>query len=242
MDRDLKSQWTQLADTIGQTCLDILGEKPVTVTEKRFADPRVLAIMLASRALSNFRGVFTLIENNLVVEARVLVRCCFENAFWIAGLLAEGDKFAKKMLQDEMRSRRARGEWAFSTSIRLSEEVEQRLREQLREINKKWPDAKPLSPKDVALSGLLRLGYGIYSQLSADAAHPTVTSLNCHIGRTEDGETFIDVVPRPNEDEVITTWDWACNAMLGTTVGVNQILGGTPSGQRLPESQIAIKQ
>jgi hypothetical protein len=67
-DKDLKSQWTQLADTIGQTCLDILGEKPVTVTEKRFADPRVLAIMLASRALSNFRGVFTLIENNLTLS------------------------------------------------------------------------------------------------------------------------------------------------------------------------------
>jgi hypothetical protein len=233
MDTDLKSQWTELADTIGQTCLDILGEAPVTVTEKRFADSRVLAIMLTSRALSNFRGVFTLIEHNLVVEARILVRCCFENAFWIAGLLAEGDTFAKKMLQDEMRSRRSRGEWVFSTSTPRSEKVEQRLREQLREINKKWPDAKSLSPKDVALGGVLRHGYGIYSQLSADAAHPTVTSLNRHIGRTENGEALIDVVPAPKADEVITTWDWACNAMLGTTVGVNQILDGTPSGQRL---------
>jgi hypothetical protein len=86
------------------------------VTEKRFADPKVAAIMLMSRTLSNFRGVF----------------------------------------------------------------VEKRLREQLREINRKWHHAKPLSPKDVALEGLLRDGYLIYSQLSADAAHPT-SSRRCGI-------------------------------------------------------------
>src|SRR5262252_10929097 len=121
MDDTLKRQWTELADTIGQTCLDILGGVPVTVTEKRFEDPKVLAIRLASRALSNFRGVFVLIENRLVVEARILVRCCFENAFWIAGLHADGEAFARKILQDEMKSRQTRGEWVLSKNPQLSE-------------------------------------------------------------------------------------------------------------------------
>jgi hypothetical protein len=104
----------------------------------------------------------------------------------------------------------------------------------LRSINKKWPDAKSLNPKDVALSGLLRDGYLIYSQLSADAAHPTVTSLHRHVGHCEkDGEGLIDVVPAPKEEEVTMTWDWACNAMLGACVGVNEILGGTLAGQKL---------
>jgi hypothetical protein len=234
MKESIETRWTQLADTIGQTCLDILGGVPVTVTGKRFADPKVLAVMLASRALSNFRGVFVLIENGLVVEARILVRCCFENAFWIAGLHAKGDGFVKKMLEDEMRSRKVRGEWALSKRPQLSEEVERRLREQLQLINKKWNKAKSLSPKDVALSGLLREGYGIYSQLSADAAHPTVTSLNRHVGQSEkEHEALIDVVPAPKDEEIITTWDWACNAMLGVCVGVNEILGGAPAGQGL---------
>jgi hypothetical protein len=61
----------------------------------------------------------------------------------------------------------------LSKKPQLLEDVEKRLREQLRAINKKWPDAKSLSPKDVALSGLLRDGYLLYSHLSADAAHPT---------------------------------------------------------------------
>jgi hypothetical protein len=233
MHEALRTQWTELADTIGQTCLDILGGMPVTVTEKRFADPKVLAVMLASRSLSNFREVFILIENGLVVEARILVRCCFENAFWIAGLQANGDGFVKKMLEDEMRSRKVRGEWALSKKPQLSEDVEIRLREQLKVINKKWEKA---SPKDVALSGLLREGYGIYSQLSADASHPTVTSLDRHVGRSDkEDEALIDVVPVPKEQEIVTTWDWACNAMLGVSVGVNEILGGAPAGQRLFE-------
>jgi hypothetical protein len=236
MDEAVRTQWTELADTIGQTCLDIIGGVPVTVTEKRFADPKVLAVMLASRSLLNFRGVFVLIENGLVVEARILVRSCFENAFWIAGLQAKGDGFVKKMLEDEMWSRKVRGEWALSKKPQLSEDVEKRLREQLKAINKKWEKAKSLSPKDVALSGLLREGYGIYSQLSADASHPTVTSLNRHVGRSDkEDEALIDVVPVPKEQEIVTTWDWACNAMLGVSVGVNEILGGAPAGQRLLE-------
>jgi len=203
-------QWSELADTLGQTGLDILAGAPVTVTEKRFAEPKVLAIMLMSRTLSNFRGVFTLVENGLVVEARILVRCCFENTFWMAGLHSQGDRFVTKMLHDEMRSRSARGEMALGKKPQLLEGVEKRLRERLRAINKKWSNAKSLSPKDVALSGLLRDGYLIYSQLSADAAHPTVTSLHRHVGDCEtDGAALIEVVPVPKGEEVIMTRDWA---------------------------------
>ena len=95
MEDNLKSQWAELADTLSQAGLDILAGAPLTVTEKRFADPKVLAIMLMSRTLSNFKGVLALIENGLVVEARILVRCCFENAFWIAGLHGQGDDFIR---------------------------------------------------------------------------------------------------------------------------------------------------
>jgi hypothetical protein len=74
MEDNLKSQWAELADTLSQAGLDTLAGAPLTVTEKRFADPNVLAIMLMSRTLSNFKGVLTLMENGFVVEARILVR------------------------------------------------------------------------------------------------------------------------------------------------------------------------
>jgi hypothetical protein len=144
-----------LTDTLGQTGLDILAGAPATVTEKRLADPKVLAIMLMSRTLSNFKGVFMLMDNNLVVEVRILARCCFENSFWIAGLHAQGDKFARTMLQDEMRSRRARGGLALSKKTQLLEHIEKRPKEHLRSINKKVarrqvPQSKRCSAKRAA--------------------------------------------------------------------------------------------
>jgi hypothetical protein len=131
-----------------------------------------------------------------------------------------------------MRSRKVRGELAMSKGAALTDNARKRLRDQLRVINKGWPDAEFLNPKSVALNGLLADGYLLYSQLSADAAHPTVTSLNRHVGH-ENGEAIVDVAPAPGEQEIVQTWDWACNAMLGVCVGVNQVLGGTPAGQGL---------
>ena len=64
---------SELADTLGQTGIHILAGAPVTATEKRFADPKVLAIKLMSRTLSNFRGVFTLIACNAMLGACVAV-------------------------------------------------------------------------------------------------------------------------------------------------------------------------
>jgi hypothetical protein len=49
----------------------------------------------------------------LVVEARVLVRSCYENFFWIGGLIAEGDKFAKKMLHADVKSKQTRAEFIY---------------------------------------------------------------------------------------------------------------------------------
>jgi hypothetical protein len=231
---DEVAQWKELADVVGQAGLDILGGKPVTVTEKGFADPRVLAVMIMSRALSNFRGVFLLAEGGLIVEARALVRCCYENTFWLAGLLADGNAFVAQMREDEARSRKVRGELVLKkkTTV-LSDETVEKIRKQLRLIKKRWPTARRLSPKDVALSGVLSEGYLIYTQLSADAAHPTLTSLSRHIGQTKNGEKLIDVVPTPRDRELIETLDWACNAILGACSAVNEILGGTPAGQQL---------
>jgi hypothetical protein len=234
MEDSLQLRWSKLADRLGQTGVDILAGAPITVTEKKFKEPKILAIMLMSRTLSNFRGVFTLIENGLVVEARILVRCCFENAFWIAGLVSHGDEFVTEMFKDEIKSRRTRAEMVLSKKAELSEQATKRLQEQLRATRKKWPDAETLSPKGVAFRGLLKEGYLTYCQLSADAAHPTLTSLHRHVGHADDDdEAIIEVVPIPKDEEVVMTWSWACNAMLGACVAVNQILGGTPAGQTL---------
>jgi hypothetical protein len=51
------------------------------------------------------------------------------------------------------------------------------------------------------------------------------------------GEALIEVVPAPKYEDVIMTWDWACNAMLGACVGVNEILGDTPAARSSDRSR-----
>ena len=83
-----------------------------------------------------------------------------------------------------------RGEFILREAYQLDDKVQQRLRDQLRDISKKLPKQKSLSPKDVAEDSVLRHAYLIYAQLSADAGHPTFSSLNRYIGRFEEnGET-----------------------------------------------------
>jgi hypothetical protein len=52
---------------------------------------------------------------------------------------------------------------------------------------------------------------------------------------------LFDVVPVLKEEEVIQTWDWACTAMLGVCVGLNEIFGGTVAGQNRGRLQTSIK-
>src|SRR5689334_3886885 len=68
-----------LCQALGQTALEMAGQCELTVTEHGTTDPKFLALTLLCRTISNFRGVVLLIQENLVVEARVLTRCCYEN-------------------------------------------------------------------------------------------------------------------------------------------------------------------
>lgn len=234
MNDALSAKWSALANDLGQLGLDILDGPSVSIGPKGFGEQQPLAVMLMSRTLLNFKGVFTLVEAGLIVEARVLVRCCYENAFWVAGIATDGAKFIQRMLHEDMRGRQALGELLLSKKPTLEGDVEDKLRAQLRTIKKQKPNAHGLNPKGVAHDGPLADLYMVYSQLSADAVHPTMTSLNRHTVRGDDPtERIIDVVPALQEPEVLATIDWACNAMLVVCVGVNQILGGTAAGRKL---------
>jgi hypothetical protein len=169
-----------------------------------------------------------------VVEARILVRSCYENAFWVVGLNKKRDKFAKKMLHAEVKSRQKRGELIFK-HMELPEVDMKKLRGQMREMTKKYPKPQPLNAQEAALDAVMHHGYFIYSQLSADAAHPSFDSLNRHLVQLANDERVLDFEPAPKEGEIAQTWDWACKAMLATCVGVNEILGGTPAGLKLRE-------
>lgn len=234
-DEQVKQRWFAFSDKLLETAHAIFGEAEAPITARGASEPKVLALALLARSISNFKAVVILAQQGMVVEARIVARNCYENLLWVGGLAAEGDGFVKAMFDDESKSKVGRGELILGR-YQLNDEVEARLRAQLRQLNKRPKPAKSLNPKGVAQAGPLEHAYVVYSQLSADAAHPSLTALARYIGRAEeDGQTVrvIDVNPLPKPGEIATTMDWACNALIGVSVGVNQILEGTPAGQRL---------
>jgi hypothetical protein len=105
-----------------------------------------------------------------------------------------------------------------------------------REIKERRPNAKLLNVKDVASNTVLKPAYLSYSQLSADAAHPTILALKRHLVQTvENGERVLglDIQPFEKGAEVANTVNVACYAVLGMCVAVNQILGGTAANSLL---------
>jgi hypothetical protein len=66
-----------VCEELGRTVLGMAGQVNITITEHKPLDPKLLAAALLSRTLGNFRGAVRLIEQGLLVEARVLARCCF---------------------------------------------------------------------------------------------------------------------------------------------------------------------
>jgi hypothetical protein len=213
---------------IGYVLMDRCGFDGAT---KGIADPRCMATCILARTLSNLLAVRHLIRGKHIVEARTIARCCYENSFWVQGLVAGGDAFVYEMRRDEAASFQSRMEFIFATVGKLDDpKKEQGLRERLR-ANKKL-NPKPLNPKETSARGPLGKGYTIFGQLSADSAHTSLSALMRYLVKTaEDGHTIytVEAVPAPKPGEAATTLEWACGAAIGVIIGVNQIYQGTPA-------------
>jgi Family of unknown function (DUF5677) len=198
---------------------------------KGLKDPRVMATCVLARTLSNLLAVRTLIEAGHVVEARTVTRCCYENSFWVQGLLTGGDAFVAEMLKDEAASFKKRIEFIFkNASSALTPEGEQVLRQRLRAG--KELDPTPLTPRRASQRGPLERSYLFYSHLSADSAHPSLSALMRYLEKAEEGSQRIYTVlaePPVRQQEAEQTLTWACGAAVSVIVGVNQIYMYTPA-------------
>jgi hypothetical protein len=228
-------QWGALFERLVRAAYSILESAKTSNNTKRAADPRVLSCALLSRTISNATGVVGLLDAGLVVEGRILTRCCFENQFYIAGLLSEGDRFVGRMRDDEIKNHDSRIQFVFKTeSLRtaLDADREAKLGAWLKENRSKWPDARTLTPKAVAEATVVKSAYLAYSHLSSDAGHPSVHALSRYVTKDNDLVEIV-VAPDPTANEIEETYNFLCMAFLGACVGVNQLLGYPLSGSVL---------
>jgi Family of unknown function (DUF5677) len=189
---DLKSKhplWFKLAEDINRTVTRLLtgyglaGKGAVSVTVN-VRD--IVIVALLTRTLSNFQGSIILAEKGLAVEAKTLVRCCFENAFVIGTLAKEGNDFLKEMDWGDRFSLKARALWLLQDQNRLEHAppgavrgVEQR-REQLKKETKSF---EPPAWQNLAGRAGMADEFIHYAQLSAEAAHPSGEALDRYFVR-----------------------------------------------------------
>jgi len=234
-----KEEWFAYAAKLHDLGGMLYGEADLIESHLGAADPKVIALTLLCRTMSHVEGVVAMIDRGLVVEARTLTRCCFENLIWIDGLAKEGVEFVKKITGNDYAYKKLRGkvllEWAARQDAKPL--FEEKLQAYLLGLETTQPKTNPISFKSTADAGVLKDSYIIYSQLSSDAAHPSAESLSRYLTRNkiseEESILTMSALPKPENGEVLQTLEFACSALLGICVGANQIIGGLPSGKKL---------
>lgn len=234
-----RQKWISFASKLLTLCVEIMKASEVRTTEKGFAEPKILALALLCRTYMTLRGVIAVAKEGLAVEARTLARSCYENMFLVTGLAEKEMRLLRQCMttSEEAFAREVSLCWRTSTtSILFEPRWPSNFAVRLRALKDRRPNAKLLNPKETASDSVIKPAYLFYSQLSADAAHPSIFALKRHLIRfAENGEQVwgLDIQPTERGSEVAETVNIACNAVLGTCVGVNQILEGTTASTLL---------
>ena len=231
-----QESWLAFGAKLLNVCEAILHQAEIPEEGRSTPDPRLVALTLMCRTVNNFAALRLLVENEFIIEARTLVRCCWENLFWIGGLTADGHGFVKRMIGEDVTSKLKRGnellEWARKVDF------EGDLTSFLAKLKAENPKQTKISFQSEAQAGNVGDGYIVYRVLSTDAAHPSATSLSRHYELDEScgasGETLRGT-PIIDAGEIEETLEFACSALLGVCVGTNKLVGGTPAGEQLAD-------
>lgn len=186
---------------------------------------KLWAIALLCRTTNNFAGVHLLLEDNLIVEARTLVRCCYENLFRMSYLVAKGYDALKVWIGEHNASTKKVGNELLAWQRRQVDVLNEadEFDTFMEEVNKRETATSGFAAQ--ADVGGVRDQYITYRMLSADSAHPTMEVLSRH-GRIEadDSLTISGASLWSEEDEDIDTWELACLAVIQVYSGADTIL------------------
>jgi hypothetical protein len=203
-------------------------------------DPRVIALTLLCRSISNFRAAVRLLQQEQKVEARVLVRLLYENLLWLGSLRERGANFVQEMIAEEQHNQKALAQLTLELTGKHGLDVTSADALQLREIVKrldKVSKGKKLRVAKIASEGVVESAYIEYQRFSLDSSHCSVTALGRHLSREKLSpkmdQLTVSVVPNSSPKEVLDTIFHACNALIGVAVGANEIVGFTSASATL---------
>lgn len=191
-------------------------------------DAEGLAACLLARSVSTGRVVVRLVRLDHVVEARMLTRSIFENAFYLYRLARDGSTFADQMKADEVFHHRALGKVIEATGGEGSSRVREIINRSLQQSGK----GKALNPGKVLSGGEIKDAYVFYRHLSFDAGHPSITALKRHFVESAGNEGF-SLAPQLKNGEATNTAFFASMALLIGSIAANDALGRTTGGEHI---------
>jgi hypothetical protein len=220
---DIRVRWMDFVAKLRNVGFGIFSRSKITVTDQGSADVKVLGLMLLARTLNNLKAALTLVDGGLIVEAKIIARCCFENSYWVGALVKEGDKFRTAMVHHEMKHKRMRAQTIFATAEGLKGDIRDKLSGWMKE-HKQYEESPTLDPKRVC-ERAENESYMFYQHLSWDA-HPSIETLNrYYVAPDGEGVPGIDVDPVVRSAEVVEMPNLMCLAVLGVFFGVGDLLG-----------------
>ena len=183
-------------------------------------------------------------EGGLIVEAKVIARCCFENSYWVGALVNEGDKFLGSMVHHEMKHKRMGAKTIFSTTGGQGEiggklqGAMGELRQWMRDY-KQYEDSPTLDPKEVCKRAQSAT-YMFYQYLSWEA-HPSAETLNRYYDPQDaSGALRINVEPAVWDAEVIVMLGLMCSAVLIVFRGIVYLLGRDTTAVTTMEAEFQV--
>src|SRR5262245_10143142 len=75
----LTDDWLALGHRLYEKGKAVFDHSSVLESEAGTGDPKVVALALLARTMGNFEAAVLLLDNDHIVEARAVTRCCFEN-------------------------------------------------------------------------------------------------------------------------------------------------------------------
>ncbi|WP_342627815.1 DUF5677 domain-containing protein [Nguyenibacter vanlangensis] len=223
--------WFDHAARLVDLCYTALAEAEMKGTQKGLRDPRIVSAALLIRTISNVRATFALLEQALIVEARIMARSAVENLLWSAKLVQKGDEFVDQMIADELKSHDRRAKFIMSSLDSLPEPIAEMLQEVVGRLKTAPISPKGLVARTVAQDSVAGHAYLIYAQLSADAAHPSIDALRRYIeDDRKDGSITLNADSDVSHEEHLRTASYACMALTGVCVAFNQLSGPTAAG------------
>jgi uncharacterized protein DUF5677 len=218
------------AENVRKQAAAIVDAAFAQVVFKDNKDPKLYGLALLSRSISNFQGALTMARRDQAVECLTLVRSCWENLFLVHQLHQDGAGFVKTMRSHEAWGRISLGEWLLENHVVADSPFGKTIRDLIKRERLNAP--KKLDVKGTATGGVEQM-YAAYAELSHDAAHPSVTALERHFRRGDNGRWTMDIAPPFKPGERLATLDMACNALLGVCLAISALLGGTSQDEAL---------